>query len=69
VTLTQRRPDSRPSEETDVEVGRGTICDFDWAEKTCLEAIDPGTTTVAFGLTRSETAEAFESRRYTVRVR
>jgi hypothetical protein len=34
-----------------------------------FKAVAPGTTTVAFGLTRGETARAFESRRYTVRVR
>ena len=34
-----------------------------------FKAVNPGTTTVAFGLTRGETAKAFESRRYTVRVR
>jgi hypothetical protein len=34
-----------------------------------FRAIAPGRTTVAFGLTRGETAKAFESRRFTVRVR
>jgi hypothetical protein len=34
-----------------------------------FRAIAPGRTTVAFGLTRGETAKAFQSRRFTVRVR
>jgi hypothetical protein len=34
-----------------------------------FKAVGKGTTTVSFGLTRGETAKAFESRRYTVRVR
>jgi hypothetical protein len=34
-----------------------------------FKAVAPGTTTVAFGLTRGETAKPFESRHYTVRVR
>jgi hypothetical protein len=34
-----------------------------------FKAVAPGKTTVVFGLTRGETAKAFESRRYTVRVR
>ena len=34
-----------------------------------FKAVGKGTTTVAFGLTRGETAKAYESRRYTVRVR
>ena len=34
-----------------------------------FKAIAPGRTTVAFGLTRGETAKAFESRRFTVHVR
>jgi hypothetical protein len=34
-----------------------------------FRAVAPGTTTVVFGLTRGETAKAFESRRYTVQVR
>ena len=34
-----------------------------------FRAVGKGTVTVAFGLTRGETAKAFESRRYTVRVR
>jgi hypothetical protein len=43
------------------DVGRGVVV-------VVFKAIDNGTTTVAFGLTRGETAKAFESRRYTVRV-
>ena len=34
-----------------------------------FRATGAGTTTIAFGLTRGETAKAFESRRVTVRVR
>ena len=34
-----------------------------------FRATGTGTTTIAFGLTRGETAKAFESRRFTVRVR
>jgi hypothetical protein len=34
-----------------------------------FKATGKGTTTVAFGLTRGETAKAFESRRFVVRVR
>jgi hypothetical protein len=34
-----------------------------------FRAVAPGMTTVVFGLTRAETAKAFESRRYTVQVR
>ena len=34
-----------------------------------FKATGAGTTTIAFGLTRGETAKAFESRRFTVRVR
>jgi hypothetical protein len=34
-----------------------------------FRATGPGTASVAFGLTRGETAKAFEARRYTVRVR
>jgi hypothetical protein len=34
-----------------------------------FKAAGTGTTTVAFGLTRGETSKAFESRRFTVRVR
>jgi hypothetical protein len=34
-----------------------------------FKSVGSGTTTVAFGLTRGETAKAFESRRYRVRVR
>ena len=34
-----------------------------------FRATGAGTTTIAFGLTRGETAKAFESRRFTVRVR
>jgi hypothetical protein len=34
-----------------------------------FKATGSGTTTVAFGLTRGETSKAFESRRFTVRVR
>ena len=34
-----------------------------------FKATGKGTTTVAFGLTRGETAKAYESRRFTVRVR
>ena len=34
-----------------------------------FKAVGKGTTTVSFGLTRGETSKAYESRRYTVRVR
>jgi hypothetical protein len=34
-----------------------------------FKAKAPGTTTVAFGLTKGETAKAFESRRFEIRVR
>jgi hypothetical protein len=34
-----------------------------------FKATGPGTTTLAFGLTRGETAKAYESRRFTVKVR
>ena len=34
-----------------------------------FKAVGKGTTTVAFGLTRGETAKAYDSRRYTVTVR
>jgi hypothetical protein len=34
-----------------------------------FKATGPGTATVAFGLTRGERAKAYESRRFTVRVR
>jgi hypothetical protein len=33
-----------------------------------FKATGPGTTTIAFGLTRGETAKAYESRRFTVKV-
>jgi hypothetical protein len=44
------------------EVARGIVV-------VVFKTIARGTTTVTFGLTRGETAKAFESRRYTVRVR
>jgi hypothetical protein len=34
-----------------------------------FKAVGKGTATVSFGLTRGETSKAYESRRYTVRVR
>jgi hypothetical protein len=34
-----------------------------------FKAVGKGTTTIALGLTRGETSKAYESRRYTVRVR
>jgi hypothetical protein len=47
---------------SEAEVGSGVVV-------VVFRAVDRGTTTVAFGLTRGETAKAFESRRYVVRVR
>jgi hypothetical protein len=49
-------------QESEGEVAGGTVV-------VVFKAFARGTTTVSFGLTRGETAKAFESRRYTVRVR
>jgi hypothetical protein len=38
-------------------------------DSTPIRATGTGSTTVAFGLTRGETAKAYESRRFTVQVR
>ena len=46
---------------SEADVGRSVVLVF--------KANGRGTTTVIFGLTRSETSKAFESRRFTVRVR
>ena len=46
---------------TEGDVGPGVVLVF--------KATGKGTTTVVFGLTRGETAKAYESRRFTVRVR
>jgi hypothetical protein len=45
---------------SEADVGRSVVLVF--------TATGRGTTTIAFGLTRGETAKAFESRRYTVTV-
>ena len=45
----------------EADVGRSVVLVF--------KANGSGTTTVIFGLTRGETSKAFESRRFTVRVR
>jgi hypothetical protein len=49
-------------EVSEGDVGRATVV-------VVFKAVGRGTTTVVFGLTRGETAKAFESRRYTVQVR
>src|SRR3954471_20241522 len=46
---------------SEADVGNSVVLVF--------KAVGSGTTTVAFGLTRGETAKAYESRRFTVRVR
>ena len=46
---------------SEANVGRSVVLVF--------RAIGPGTTVVSFGLTRGETAKAYASRRYTMRVR
>ena len=46
---------------SEADVGNSVVLVF--------KATGNGTTTVAFGLTRGETSKAFESRRFTVRVR
>lgn len=43
--------------------------DVDASVVLVFRATGKGTTTVSFGLTRGETAKAYESRRFTVRVR
>jgi hypothetical protein len=45
---------------SEADVGKQVVLVF--------QAVGRGTTTVAFGLTRGETAKAYESRRYTVTV-
>jgi hypothetical protein len=45
---------------SEADVGKQVVLVF--------QAVGSGTTTVAFGLTRGETAKAYESRRYTVSV-
>jgi hypothetical protein len=47
-------------EVSEADVGRSVVLVF--------AATGRGTTTIAFGLTRGETAKAYESRRYTVTV-
>jgi len=46
---------------SEADIGKNVVLVF--------RAAGTGTTTIAFGLTRGETAKAFESRRFTVRVR
>lgn len=46
---------------SEADVGKSVVLVF--------RATGAGTTTIAFGLTRGETAKAYESRRFTVRVR
>jgi hypothetical protein len=49
------------SQVSEADVGNSVVLIF--------KATGPGTTTVSFGLTRGERAKAYESRRFTVRVR
>ncbi len=46
---------------SEADIGKNVVLVF--------RAAGTGTTTIAFGLTRGETAKAYESRRFTVRVR
>ncbi len=45
------------------------VSEADVGRSVVFKATGSGTTTVVFGLTRGETSKAFESRRFTVRVR